>query len=192
MVADLQAILTPEMALVVETGDSWFNGQKLKLPTGAEYEWQMQYGSIGWATPAAMGYALASPKRTLLLTGDGSFQLTAQEVSTMIRNNLDLIVVLINNRGYTIEVEIHDGPYNNIKNWDYAGLIKAFNAEDGQGLGLKASTGGEFRAALQQGLAHRAGPTLIEVSIARDDCSQQLLDWGAKVARANGRKPSGA
>ena len=37
----------------------------------------------------------------------------------------------MNNHGYTIEVEIHDGPYNNIKNWDYAGLINAFNAEDG-------------------------------------------------------------
>jgi hypothetical protein len=47
-----------------------------------------------------------------------------------------VIIFLINNHGYTIEVEIHDGPYNNIKNWDYAGLIQAFNAEDGRGLGM--------------------------------------------------------
>jgi hypothetical protein len=71
------------------------------------------------------------------LIGDGSFQLTAQEVAQMIRRKLPVIIFLINNHGYTIEVEIHDGPYNNIKNWDYAGLIQAFNAEDGHGRGLR-------------------------------------------------------
>jgi len=59
--------------------------------------------------------------RVIAAIGDGSFQLSAQEVSTMIRYELRPIIFLINNRGYTIEVEIHDGPYNNIKNWDYAG-----------------------------------------------------------------------
>ena len=43
----------------------------------------------------------------------------------MIRQKLPIIIFLINNHGYTIEVEIHDGPYNNIKNWDYAGLIQS-------------------------------------------------------------------
>ena len=41
----------------------------------------------------------------------------------MIRLKLPVIIFLMNNHGYTIEVEIHDGPYNNVKNWDYAGLI---------------------------------------------------------------------
>ena len=40
-----------------------------------------------------------------------------------------------------IEVEIHDGPYNNIKNWDYAGLIQAFTAEDGRNRGIRAGSG---------------------------------------------------
>ncbi|MGV2388460.1 MAG UNVERIFIED_CONTAM: thiamine pyrophosphate-dependent enzyme [Microcystis novacekii LVE1205-3] len=70
------------------------------------------------------------------MIGDGSFQLTAQEVAQMIRQKLPIIIFLVNNHGYTIEVEIHDGRYNNIKNWDYAGLIKVFNAEDGAAKGL--------------------------------------------------------
>ncbi len=57
------------------------------------------------------------------MIGDGSFQLTAQEISTMVRYGTKPIIVLLNNRGYTIEAEIHDGPYNRIKNWDYAGLM---------------------------------------------------------------------
>ena len=120
----IQAMLTQESAVLVETGDSWFNGQKLMLPTDCLYEFQMQYGSIGWAVGALLGYALAldRQKRVIALIGDGSFQLTAQEVFTMIRYELNPIIFLINNGGYTIEVEIHDGPYNNIKNWDYAGF----------------------------------------------------------------------
>lgn len=52
-------------------------------------------------------------------------QVTAQDVSTMIRSNQKTIIFLINNGGYTIEVEIHDGPYNVIKNWNYTGLVDA-------------------------------------------------------------------
>jgi TPP-dependent 2-oxoacid decarboxylase len=116
----VQHLLDANSQLVVETGDSWFNGQKLHLPQCAGYHFQMQYGSIGWATGATLGVALgAGPEHwTIALIGDGSFQLTAQEVSTMIRYGTNPIIFLLNNRGYTIEVEIHDGPYNNIKNWD--------------------------------------------------------------------------
>lgn len=51
--------------------------------------------------------------------------MTAQDVSTMIRCGQKNIIFLINNGGYTIEVEIHDGPYNVIKNWNYTGLVDA-------------------------------------------------------------------
>lgn len=44
----------------------------------------------------------------------------------MIRNQQNNIIFLINNGGYTIEVAIHDGPYNVIKNWNYIGVVEAF------------------------------------------------------------------
>lgn len=122
----VQEMLTGEHDLIVETGDSWFNGQKLKLPDGATYNFQCQYGSIGWSVGAALGYQLGTEpgRRVIALIGDGSFQMTAQEISVMIRENLPVIIFLVNNRGYAIEVEIHDGPYNYIKNWDYSGLVE--------------------------------------------------------------------
>jgi pyruvate decarboxylase len=107
----------------------------------------------------------------------------------MIRRNLRPIIFLINNHGYTIEVEIHDGPYNNIKNWDYAGLIAAFNAEDGHGRGLRATTGSELTEAIKAALANTQGPTLIECVIDRDDCTADLISWGRTVAAANARPP---
>ena len=186
----VQDLITADTTVIAETGDSWFNGMALNLPSGARFEIEMQWGSIGWATPATFGYAVgASGRRIILLTGDGSFQLTAQEVAQMVRRKLPVIIFLINNHGYTIEVEIHDGPYNNIKNWDYAGLIQAFNAEDGKGRGLRANTGEELKKAIETAVANHDGPTLIECVIDRDDCSKDLISWGRQVAIANARPP---
>ena len=106
------------------------------------FEIEMQWGSIGWSAPAAFGYSLGlEPDRRLVAAiGDGSFQLTAQEVSNMIRHGQEILIYLVNNRGYVIESAIHDGPYNRIKNWNYAGLMEVFNADEGNGLGLHAAT----------------------------------------------------
>lgn len=184
----VHARLNDQTTLLVETGDSWFNGLKLRLPRGCGFEIQFQAGSIGWCCPATLGYELGctSPRRVIAMIGDGSFQLTAQEVSTMVRYGIRPILIVINNRGYTIEAEIHDGPYNTIKNWNYAGLMDVFNADDGQGLGLRAKTVGELDQCLALAFAHEQ-PSLIEVAIDPHDCSQELREWGSRVAIANGR-----
>ena len=105
----------------------------------------------------------------------------------MIRYGQETTIFLANNRGYVVESAIHDGPYNYFKNWDYAGLIDAWNADDGHGLGLRATTGKELSEAITKARNHHGGPVLIECQIAHDDCSTQLLEWGSKVARANAR-----
>jgi pyruvate decarboxylase len=190
VVRQIQSLLTANSTVLAETGDSWFNGVKLKLPGGARFEIEMQWGSIGWSVPATFGYAMgAHGRRVIAMIGDGSFQLTAQELAQIIRHTLPVIIFLMNNHGYTIEVEIHDGPYNNIKNWDYAGLINAFNAEDGCGRGIRVTNGGGLADAIKVALANHAGPTLIECIIDRDDCSPDLISWGRRVAAANARLP---
>jgi len=190
MFLQVQALLTPTSTLLVDTGDSWFNGMYMALPHGASFEIEMLWGHIGWSVPASFGYALGAPRRqVIVMVGDGSFQMTAQEVAQMILYKLPVIIFLVNNRGYTIEVEIHDGPYNNIKNWDYAGLVNVFNAESGAGMGLLARTGKELAAAIQQAGRNTQGPTLIECVIDRDDCTRQMISWGRRVATANARPP---
>lgn len=185
-----QLLLTPETTVFTDTGDSWFNGMQLCLPPGAEFEIEMQWGHIGWSIPASFGYALAKPERRIIvMVGDGAFQITAQEVSQMVRYRVPIIILLMNNKGYTIEVEIHDGLYNRIQNWDYALLVQAFNSKDGAGgaLGLEAHTTEQVSEALQRAIAHKDGPTLIECNIHQDDCSRELITWGHFVAAANSR-----
>ncbi|PWA43533.1 thiamine pyrophosphate (TPP)-dependent enzyme [Artemisia annua] len=68
-------MLSGDTVVIAETGDSWFNCKKLKLPEGCRYEFQMQYGSIGWYVGATLGYAqAANNKRVISCIGDGSFQ----------------------------------------------------------------------------------------------------------------------
>ena len=97
---------------------------------------------------------------------------------------------MVNNTGYVIESALHEGPYNYYKNWDYAALIKAFNAEDGEGVGITATTAGELRDALRVARANTRRPVLIEAQIPHDDMTQDLVKWGKPVSAAIGRPPA--
>jgi len=90
----------------------------LPLPDGAEVHCQPLWGSIGWATGATLGIALADrSRRTVLFTGEGSHQLTANDVGTMGRNGLKPIIFVLNNGGYMVERALEANPdwvYNDL------------------------------------------------------------------------------
>ncbi len=162
---------------------------ELEVPTGSGFEVELQYGSIGWSVGATLGYSIGAPdRRPIALIGDGSFQLTAQEVSTIIRYGLKPIIFVMNNGGYTIEVEIHDGPYNTIKIWIYADLVNVFNAVDGNGCSFMAATEGEIDGAINAAASHD-GPVLIVVLIDCDVFNKNLLVSCGHVGKNNGRPP---
>ncbi|KAH9607530.1 hypothetical protein KSS87_017460 [Heliosperma pusillum] len=188
----VQNMLSGETAVIAETGDSWFNCQKLKLPKGCGYEFQMQYGSIGWSVGATLGYAQAVPeKRVLAFIGDGSFQVTVQDISTMLRCGQKTIIFLINNGGYTIEVEIHDGPYNVIKNWNYTALVDAIHNGEGNCWTTKVFCEEELLNAIQTATGPKKDSLcFIEVIVHKHDTSKELLEWGSRVSAANGRPPN--
>jgi len=103
----------------------------LRIPHGCSIVTQILWGSIGYSVGAALGAAIASKKdnrRVFLFVGDGSFQLTCQEVSTMLRFNTQPVIILLNNDGYTIEKLIH-GPnraYNSVQMWHYSKSFEYF------------------------------------------------------------------
>ncbi|XP_057982954.1 pyruvate decarboxylase 1-like [Malania oleifera] len=188
----IQNLLSSHTAVISETGDSWFNCQKLKLPEGCGYEFQMQYGSIGWSVGATLGYAQAAQdKRVIACIGDGSFQVTAQDVSTMLRHGQKSIIFLINNGGYTIEVEIHDGPYNAIKNWNYTALVDAIHNGEGKCWTAKVRCEEDLIKAIETATGPKKDSLcFIEVIVHKDDTSKELLEWGSRVSAANSRPPN--
>jgi indolepyruvate decarboxylase len=177
--------------VVAETGDSWFNGMNLHLPDGCKFEIQMQYGSIGWSVGAFLGLAAANPERRVVgLIGDGSFQMSAQEVSTFLRYNYSGVIFLMNNGAYTIEVMIHDGPYNTLQNWNYAAMVESLKGQSPI-LSQVVRTEKELVAALKKSKTFK-GLTFIEVILERTDCNKALLGWGTAVADYNAGKGKAA
>ncbi|KAF5833071.1 putative pyruvate decarboxylase [Dunaliella salina] len=129
--------------------------------------------------------------RVISLIGDGSFQMTCQDVSTMLRYGLNPIIFLINNLSYTIEVQIHDGPYNAIMNWDYEGMVKCLNNGQGRLWTAKVQTEEQLEDAIGKATnEHKNDLCFIKVIVDRDDCSKELLEWGTRVGAANGRPHS--
>ena len=126
--------LRPDDIVIAETGTCSMGLAFAKLPRGARFHNQTLWGAIGWATPAALGAAVAAPNRRLvLLTGEGSHQLTAQEIGQFHRLGLKPIIFVLNNNGYLIERMLCTDPdiaYNDVAPWNYTELPHALGCED--------------------------------------------------------------
>ncbi|MEE9515043.1 MAG: thiamine pyrophosphate-dependent enzyme, partial [Candidatus Brocadiales bacterium] len=156
--------------VIADTGSALFSVGGVFMPEDVTFIGQAFYCSIGYTMGAVLGAGLAAPKRrAVVFVGDGAFQLTCQELSTVIRNGLDAIVFVINNDGYTIERLIIDGPYNDIQPWKYHLLPQVF----GGGWGCEVRTEGELEGALEKARRNK-GLSLIEVHFDRLDCSESL------------------
>lgn len=163
--------------VIAEQGCSFFGLSQQRLPKGAFFVGQPQWGSIGYTLPAAMGAGLADrSKRPFLMIGDGSAQLTIQELGQMLREGVPAVVVLINNDGYTVERVIH-GPeeiYNDIPAWRWDKALEFFGGTEANSLTLKAETGTELLEALKAGAAHPDKLVLIEACTPRMDAPAAL------------------
>jgi indolepyruvate decarboxylase len=151
--------LKPNDILVAETGTVSMGLGFARMPKGATFHNQTLWGSIGWATPAAFGAAVASPhSRVMLVTGEGSHQLTAQEISQFGRLKLKPVVFVLNNNGYLIERLLCKEPaiaYNDIASWNYAELPAALGCRDW--LTARVETCGEFDQALAAAATAKTG-----------------------------------
>jgi indolepyruvate decarboxylase len=173
--------LKDDSIVIAETGVSIFSAAELLLPAGATFIGQAFYGSIGYTVGATLGAGMASPGRPVVLfIGDGAFQVTCQDVSTIIRQRLKGIIFLINNDGYTIERIICDRPYNDLQPWRYHRLMEVF----GGAPGMDVRTEGELEAALATA-AMADGLTFIEVHTGRMDCPEALRSAGRSMAKSN-------
>ena len=172
--------------VIAETGDALIATIDLVLYGNTQYIGQALYTSIGYAVPACLGAAIAQPqRRPIVLVGDGAFQMTVQELSTIIRHQLNPIFFLINNDGYTIERAIHEGSYNDIQPWKYHQLPQVFGS---QGLSCQAHTEGELEEALEKAKYNDNGLSFIEIHLDRLDCSVGVKRLGKAISERRSPK----
>jgi len=129
----LQRMLKSGDVLVVETGTCVMHATPMLLPEGVGFQTQTLWGSIGWATPAAEGICMANKKgRTILVTGDGSHQLTANEIGVMGRYGIKPIIFVLNNNIFGVENVLSEvgASYDELAKWNYSQIPGAMGCDD--------------------------------------------------------------
>lgn len=146
------AFFRPDDIIIADSSTSFFGLLPIFLPKGAKIESQMLWGAIGWATPATFGVSMAVPdKRVILITGEGSHQMTAQEISQFYRYSLKPIIFVLNNHGYLIERMLSkklDYCYNELAEWQYHRLPEVLGCNDW--VMRKATTCGELEKVMEE------------------------------------------
>ncbi|KAF8315670.1 pyruvate decarboxylase [Clavulina sp. PMI_390] len=194
--------------IVGETGTSEFGILDTTLPKGVSLLLQVLWGSIGWSVPATLGAAFAAReqgRRTILFVGDGSLQLTVQEIGTMINHGLKPILFVLNNDGYEIERQIN-GPraqYNQIARWNHQAILSLFspapdaNTYPSNALPVDVAalrTHKSYRVSSQSELDQLLNDEqfgkaeciqLVELVMPRDDAPRALLTQAKLSAKAN-------
>ena len=184
--AMMQTFIQPDDVVIAEQGTSFFGAYDFWLNTNNKFIGQPLWGSIGYTLPATLGSQLADMnRRNILLIGDGSLQLTVQELSTMIRHHLKPIIFVINNDGYTVERMIHgeDEPYNDIHMWDYKALPQAFGGTD---VAIhEVTTPQELKRTFNAIIANSDQMHFVEVKMHRDDAPEKLRSISKMFAQQN-------
>lgn len=159
---------------VLDTCLGSFPGADLVMQHTDSYAANPVWLSIGQGTPAASGAYFATQVRPLLITGDGGFHTVAQSVSTMVKYQVPVIMVIIDNGAYAIEQYLIDScyfvedapllPFVALNAWNYENMPALF----GGGTGVKVNSSEALRAALDAALAS-AGPSIISAQVPTTD-----------------------
>jgi TPP-dependent 2-oxoacid decarboxylase len=131
--------------VIADVGDSLFGALDLTIHGQTEFLSPAYYCSMGFAVPAAIGAQLANPMlRPIVIVGDGAFQMTGMEISTICRFALNPIIIVLNNNGYGTERPMLDGPFNDILAWNYYRIPEIL----GHGRGFVIQTEDQLEASL--------------------------------------------
>jgi indolepyruvate decarboxylase len=105
--------------------------------------------------------------------------MTCLELSTTLRYEFNPIVVVLNNKGYTTERFIQEGPFNDIPNWEYHRMPDLL----GGGWGFEIHTEGDLDQALNAAVAHQDAFSLLNVHLEPHDISPALGRLAKRLAR---------
>jgi indolepyruvate decarboxylase len=178
--ARLNALIDPNMTVIADIGDSLFGSADMAMSRHTEFVSPAYYTSMGFAVPAAVGVGKANPgSRVLVIVGDGAFQMTGMELSTIARHGLNPIVIVLNNHGYTTERFLLDGPFNDIHEWKFHKIPEVLGA----GVGWEVRTEGELDRALEGAVANTGSFSLLNVHLDPYDRSPALERLAAKLSK---------
>lgn len=140
-------------------------------------------GTMGFALPAAMGAKLGVPeKQVIAIIGDGGFQMTLQELGTIMQYQIPVKIIVLNNnflgmvRQWQALFFEKRYSFTEMKNPDFAGIVKAFSIP-----ARKVEDRKDLANALKELLAER-GPSFLEVVVEKEENVFPMVPAGAGIA----------
>jgi indolepyruvate decarboxylase len=173
MVERINTQIDDQTIVIADIGDALFASSELVIQDRTDYLSPAYYTSMGFSVPAALGACVAKPEdRVLVIVGDGAFQMTGQEMSSLIRLGYAPIIIVLDNHGYGTERYLQTGTweYNEIAVWNYSKLPDVY----GGGRGYLVTNEAEFDAALNAAWADRSQLHLIHAKLIENDASSTL------------------
>ena len=153
-----------------------FNQTKSNITSGG-------LGTMGFALPAAIGAKFGAPNRTVVaIIGDGGFQMTIQELGTVMQSGIDINIIILNNNflGMVRQWQqlFHDKRYSfvDITSPDFVQVAKGYHIE-----GRSVSKRDELQGALKEMLDHK-GSYLLEVMVGKENNVFPMVPQGCSVA----------
>lgn len=169
MFQKIDSILTEEMAIVADIGDCLFGASDLRVHHRNHFLSPAFYTSMGTAIPGALGVQKAmSDVRPIVIVGDGAFQMSMTELSTIQEQGLNPIIFVLNNDGYTTERFLKEGDFNDLRRWEYHKVVEVFG-----GSSAKVETEQELEDAVNLALDSKE-MFIINVCVGRTDISPAL------------------
>ena len=172
------------MEFVADVGNNqMWCAHSLRLRNGQAAHYCGGMGAMGFALPTAMGVAISSGKKVLCITGDGGLQINIQELDTLKRLKLDLVVLVLNNLSLGMVKNFQDmyfeGRNQSTKvGYSVPDFVKVSRAYGIDAVRTRSKSG--LRKALLRGL-ESTGPFLIEVVMEdATDCRPRLA-FGSKL-----------
>jgi len=175
----IDSILDTNTAIIADVGDSLFGATDLTVRHHNHFLAPAFYTSMGNAVPGALGVQTAIPDvRPVVIVGDGAFQMTGMEISTIVRRGLNPIIIVLNNDGYGTERCLgNDGQYNDLQRWDYHRVTEVV----GGGNGFLVENERELDAAMTEALADKKSVSILNVVIDRMDVTPALKRMTANL-----------
>ncbi len=166
--------------VICDIGDSLFGAADLTIHRRTEFLSPAYYTSMGFAVPAAIGAQMGKPKlRPIVFVGDGAFQMTGQELSTIAKEGLNPVIFVLNNKGYSTERFIADGPYNDIHDWAFDKIPQILRA----GFGCEVHTESDLEDALIAVDIHRKEFCIVNVHLDPYDRSSAMERLGKRLGK---------
>ncbi|MGQ0671974.1 MAG: indolepyruvate/phenylpyruvate decarboxylase [Hyphomicrobium sp.] len=164
------------MPIAADMGDCLFTAMDIVY---TELVAPAYYGTMGPGVPMGLGMEAASGRRTLIMVGDGAFQMTGWELGNAARLGLEPIVLVMNNAAWGMLKVLQSGTgYNDLTEWRFAEIAGPLG-----GVGQRVSTRSELADALEAAHADKDHWRLIEIMIPRGAYSQTLQRFVAAMKR---------